>query len=339
MKRNFLIIATAILLLGVTMGCTKDIIVTGVTLNKTDITLSVGETENLTAIIFPGNATNQTVNWTSDNSVVATVVNGIVTAKEVGIAIITVLTIDGGYTEKCTVTVTPIKEPEPDLWEGLNPVKTQWGLVINYTASWCVYCGQWGVSYMNNFISKGNVVGIACKASGDISYNSVIFNGFNGDRPTDGYPTFWIGDTESTSSGTLNTLMSRTPTAAFAAKHEIKGDSLIVYAVLNTYSDLASGDYYLSVGVLEDGLHYGQAGISDPDYRHKYVARKQYEDLAYGETTNIQANTTYKYRHAIKLESAWEKSNCYATVVLYKKESGAKPNYKFINGFWTRKTL
>ena len=130
--------------------------------------------------------------------------------------------------------------------------------------------------------------------------------------------------------------MQRTPTAAFAARHEIIGDSLIVYSVLNTYSDFATGNYYLSVGILEDGLQYRQAGIEDTDYKHNYVARKQYKDLAYGELTIIGAGATYKYRHAIKLEPGWVKDNCYATIVLYKKESGDKPNYKYINGFWTR---
>jgi len=232
----------------------------------------------------------------------------------------------------------PKPEPEPDEWDGLNPVKTQWGLVINYTASWCSPCGNWGVPLMNDCISKGNVIGIACKASGDPAYSAAIYNGFYADR-TDGggIPAFWMGDVKTTSMSSLNTLMQRTPTAAFAAKHEIKGDSLIVYSVLNTYSDLASGDYYLSVGILEDGLQYNQLGVSDPaNYRHKYVARKQYNDRAYGETTTIEAGKTYKYRHAIKLESSWIKDNCYATVILYKNESGAKPNYKFINGIWTR---
>jgi hypothetical protein len=108
MRRDyFKIISVAILLLIVTIGCKKDQNVTNVTLDKTDITLNIGETAILKATIYPGDATNKTVSWTSSNSDVATIDNGIVTAKEKGVATITVTTEDGNYTAECTVTVFP----------------------------------------------------------------------------------------------------------------------------------------------------------------------------------------------------------------------------------------
>ena len=80
--------------------------VTGITLNKTSTTLTVGGTETLTATIIPSNATNQNITWTSSNNNIATVSNGKVTAKAAGTIIITATTADGGYTANCTVTVT-----------------------------------------------------------------------------------------------------------------------------------------------------------------------------------------------------------------------------------------
>ena len=86
--------------------------VTDVTLDKTTATLDVDETVTLTATVAPSNATNKDVTWTSSNPAVATVVNGVVTAKAAGTAVITVTTEDGGKTASCTVTVNG-KTPEP----------------------------------------------------------------------------------------------------------------------------------------------------------------------------------------------------------------------------------
>ena len=80
--------------------------VTGVSLNKSETTLTVGGTETLTATITPDNATNKAVMWSSDNESVATVTNGVVTAVGAGTATIISTTQDGGKTATCVVTVT-----------------------------------------------------------------------------------------------------------------------------------------------------------------------------------------------------------------------------------------
>ena len=84
------------------------IAVTGVTLNKSSTSIIRGGSETLTATVVPSNATNKNVTWSTNNSDVATVSNGVVTAKATGAARITVTTEDGGKTAYCDVTVTPI---------------------------------------------------------------------------------------------------------------------------------------------------------------------------------------------------------------------------------------
>ena len=82
--------------------------VSGVTLNKTALTLNIGANETLTATVAPANATNKKVTWKSSNAAVATVdANGKVTAVKAGEATITVTTEDGGKTATCKVTVKP----------------------------------------------------------------------------------------------------------------------------------------------------------------------------------------------------------------------------------------
>jgi formylglycine-generating enzyme required for sulfatase activity len=83
------------------------IAVTGVGLNKTAATIFVGGTGTLTAAVAPSNAANQNVTWTSSDTAVATVNNGVVNAAAEGTAVITVTTEDGGFTANCAVTVTP----------------------------------------------------------------------------------------------------------------------------------------------------------------------------------------------------------------------------------------
>ena len=85
----------------------KVIPVTGVELNQKTLSLTVGNSANLTYIITPDTATYKTVTWESSNNEVAKAdENGTVKAVGVGTAIITVKTTDGGFTDTCTITVT-----------------------------------------------------------------------------------------------------------------------------------------------------------------------------------------------------------------------------------------
>ena len=80
--------------------------VESVSLDRTDMVLSVGETYTLQASVYPATALLQTVEWSSSNPLVAAVDSkGCVTAKASGNAVITARTVDGGHTASCDVTV------------------------------------------------------------------------------------------------------------------------------------------------------------------------------------------------------------------------------------------
>ena len=99
---------TAITYVAGTLSVTDPTIpVTGVTLNKTSLGLTVGGSERLTATVTPSDATDKSVTWTSSNTAVATVdSSGTVTAVSTGTAAITVTTADGTKTATCAVTVS-----------------------------------------------------------------------------------------------------------------------------------------------------------------------------------------------------------------------------------------
>ena len=69
------------------------------------LTLTEGGQGNLTATVTPANATNKSVTWSSSNTSVATVSDGVVTARAPGTATITVKTNDGNKTASSRVTV------------------------------------------------------------------------------------------------------------------------------------------------------------------------------------------------------------------------------------------
>ena len=85
-----------------------NVLVTGVALNKTSTSISVGNSETLTATVAPENAANKALKWASSDEDVATVApDGTVTAVKVGTATITATATDGsGKSATCKVTVT-----------------------------------------------------------------------------------------------------------------------------------------------------------------------------------------------------------------------------------------
>ena len=100
--------------------------VTGVKLNKTSLSFTgTGSSQTLTATVSPSNATNKTITWSSSNTSVATVSNGVVKAVGFGTATITAKS-NNGKTASCSVTVNPIQPtgikatPETSTLYGLN---------------------------------------------------------------------------------------------------------------------------------------------------------------------------------------------------------------------------
>lgn len=110
-KRIVAVLMTVLLLLGtVSVAMTSTAAskkVTKVALNKTSVTVYLGNTYTLKATVSPSNATNKKVNWSTSNSSVATVSSsGKLTPKKTGTATITCKAADGsGKKATCKVTV------------------------------------------------------------------------------------------------------------------------------------------------------------------------------------------------------------------------------------------
>lgn len=82
----------------------KVIPVSNVSLNNSNISMSIGNSKTLKATVSPSNATNKTITWTSSNTNIATVKDGEVIAKSNGAVIITA-TSTNGKSASCTVVI------------------------------------------------------------------------------------------------------------------------------------------------------------------------------------------------------------------------------------------
>ena len=102
---------------------------TGITLSKTSLSLTNGNTATLTATVTPSNSTDSVV-WTSNNTSVATVSNGVVTAVGNGSATITATA--GSKSATCSVTVTSdeptVYDVTPNINGGASKLYEPWGL-------------------------------------------------------------------------------------------------------------------------------------------------------------------------------------------------------------------
>jgi hypothetical protein len=216
----------------------------------------------------------------------------------------------------------------------------QWGFALNYTATWCGPCGNWGAPRIHELEQAGNVVAITAHAQGDPMYKSSLYNSFDADRPTGGgIPSFWIGDLSSSDVSTMNSLLARTPVAGIAIQYS-KSETDMTIKTKTEFFNTGSGKYFLSVLILEDGINgssaagdYSQNGVADPDtYEHDFVLRaSSVGNNAYGEeiAQSPEEGTVIEKEYQIALNPAWDQ--VYAVAILWQVDLFGSPNYKFVN--------
>ena len=153
---------------------------TSVKLNRSTLTLGVGERYGLIKTVSPSSA-NQSCTWSSSNSSIASVdSNGKVTAKKSGWANITVKT-SNGKTATCKVTVKPAPTSVK-----INPASLTLGKGETYTISQSTNSGSyaWGFSWSSSntsvaTVKKGsaNKATVTAKGVGTATITIKTYNG------------------------------------------------------------------------------------------------------------------------------------------------------------------
>ena len=122
-------------------------------LDRTAVTLAVGETTKLVATVYPEDTANKLVLWASANSKIASVQDGIVTAVSTGVTTITAQC--GKVRATCLVNVAPSKVVPPDIrddienwmpvYDGVNPPNVEGTYYIDpFVAVYCEDQGRGG---------------------------------------------------------------------------------------------------------------------------------------------------------------------------------------------------
>ena len=145
-----------------------DILVSGISLNETSVSLNEGESIILIATVKPSNATNSSVTWSSDNTEVAVVDNGKVTAIKHGDAQITATAVSSGKKASCKITVK----------ENLSPSVT-----IGITNLSCVSVVLMGKANLPSTVASDLTMGMMwSKSSGVLPSNSTKIEAKNMDK-------------------------------------------------------------------------------------------------------------------------------------------------------------
>ncbi|HRY98587.1 MAG TPA: Omp28-related outer membrane protein [Bacteroidales bacterium] len=226
----------------------------------------------------------------------------------------------------------------------VTPLQKQGAFAINYTATWCGPCGNWGAPRIHEMAAAGSpVVAITAHASGDPMHNSVLYGSFSSCRPTGGgIPSFWVGDIDDGMPSDVTAMLLQTPPAGLEFIAARDGNNMNV-AVRSLFFQNVTGEYYLSVYLLEDGIdgsasagEYAQNGVANPDtYKHDYVLRAAATpNSAYGEmiaSGSIAAGSKFDKTYSIPVDATW--NDVYVAVCLWKKDGSF---YSFVNSLKKR---
>jgi sialidase-1 len=119
--------------------------VDSIKLSKDKTIIVEGNTDLLTAEVFPEDATNQSLIWESDDKDVATVDStGLVTAVGIGSANITATTLDGQYNATCKVIVVEDMITVTDIIPGNNQVNVEFPIISANGKGYSVYLSNTG---------------------------------------------------------------------------------------------------------------------------------------------------------------------------------------------------
>ena len=139
---------------------TSDIIpVTGIEVDTWDVNLEVGQTKQLNARVIPANATNQKVNWFSNNTSIVTVNStGLIKAVKAGYAKITATTEDGNIPYDVHVNVSSAPSGDNTVTSGIKTDPTSVTVSVGAYADVTMLFGSDVINKNLDFMSSNGAI-------------------------------------------------------------------------------------------------------------------------------------------------------------------------------------
>lgn len=286
----------------------SDVAVTGISLNKSTLTLEIDETSTLIETVLPTNATNKAVTWTSSDSAVASVTSGVVKGKSAGGATITATTADGGFVATCKVTVNAASGGDTPVGGSDTLTREITGVSGTSYSEWSGKTGESGAVYAGQ--SAGDHDSIQLRSNNS---NSGIVTTTSGGI----IASVTIDWNSNTASGrTVNVYGSH---SAYTAASNLyasgtQGTLLgtIVYGT-STSLEISSGDYeYVGVRSASGALYMNSItfvwGSSEPIYPTAITFKDSDMELGLGKSTTLGVSFTPSNANQNKTLT-WSSSN------------------------------
>ncbi len=236
---------------------------------------------------------------------------------------------------------------EATISETITIPQTQKTLLIYKGATWCGPCGSSGKPVLRAMeaIGEDKVVCLASQTNdglnspaGDLIGNNLMTrfsqNGIPHMFETGNGSTYNFYPNQSTATNNMNTINGKSANVNAYVSASTTGSTIDVKAKTKFFA-AGSGEYYLSILVLEDNIQKTQSGSSNPE--HDNVIRGNAGSSAWGEViTSTAMDAEQEFSYSINIDPTWKKENLKVAAVIWKK-NGA--NYDAENASATKVTL
>ena len=239
------------------------------------------------------------------------------------------------------------KDDETEEPEALNPTAAQKGFTIEYTSTTCPTCGGTGGPLLHKYADdapEGAIIALHVNGNHDPMCNNSLSYGFS-DRPSGGgIPSFWVGDTKTSDENAMKTLLASGDAVVGVDLKFNVADGKMTVETLTKFFSSATGDYYLSVYIIENGVDgssnapegYVQPGTTysypNDDYKHDFIMRACTAGNVYGEllVNNPEKDKEFSKTYTITVDADW-KRNLQAIAVIWKLDNNATPSHVYVN--------
>lgn len=224
----------------------------------------------------------------------------------------------------------------------LNVEKRNRALFMDFTATWCGPCGQYGGPAFDAAISSANedtlLTGMKVYSpSSEPGMGHPFYTSMTSAFNVSGIPAFFVNNTSastSTSNVVSKAVVFQNDTskiiAGIGVSKTIAGDSMKVSTKTQFFKPQNVGvDYKMAIYIVEDNVIETQlVGSTDnANYVHRNVLRASngttYSGVSINSAAAITVDQVFEKTYSIYLNPAWNKANLKAIAVLWK--GGASP--------------